>query len=71
MLRIASRVPDHKKLAPWRFIVIEGDARAKLGDVIADACIGRGDGAAVRACGLRWSGGGCSEPRSSSPSSRA
>jgi nitroreductase len=39
MLRIASRVPDHKKLAPWRFIVLEGDARAKLGDVIADVCI--------------------------------
>ena len=39
MLRIASRVPDHKKLAPWRFIVLEGDARAKLGDVIADACV--------------------------------
>jgi len=36
---IASRVPDHKKLAPWRFIVIEGEARAKLGDVIAEACI--------------------------------
>jgi nitroreductase len=39
MLRIASRVPDHEKLAPWRFIVLEGDARAKLGDVIAGACI--------------------------------
>jgi len=39
MLRIASRVPDHKKLAPWRFIVLEGDARARLGDVIAEACI--------------------------------
>jgi nitroreductase len=38
MLRIASRVPDHEKLAPWRFIVLEGDARAKLGDVIAGAC---------------------------------
>jgi len=36
---IASRVPDHKKLAPWRFIVIEGEARTKLGDVIAEACI--------------------------------
>jgi len=36
---IASRVPDHKKLAPWRFIVIEGEARAKLGEVIAEACI--------------------------------
>ncbi len=39
MLRIASRVPDHKKLAPWRFIILEGDARARLGDVIAEACI--------------------------------
>ncbi|KWT64973.1 Nitroreductase family protein [Hyphomicrobium sulfonivorans] len=36
---IASRVPDHKKLAPWRFIVIEGDARAKLGEAIAEACV--------------------------------
>jgi nitroreductase len=39
MLRIASRVPDHKKLAPWRFIVLEGEARAKLGDVVAAACL--------------------------------
>jgi nitroreductase len=39
MLRIAARVPDHKKLAPWRFIVLEGEARARLGEVIADACI--------------------------------
>jgi nitroreductase len=38
ILTIASRVPDHKKLAPWRFIVIEGAARAKLGDVIAQVC---------------------------------
>jgi nitroreductase len=28
-------VPDHGKLAPWRFIVFAGDARAKAGDVIA------------------------------------
>src|SRR6185503_16419181 len=39
ILTIASRVPDHKKLAPWRFILIEGDARARLGDVIAEACV--------------------------------
>ena len=49
MLRIASRVPDHKKLAPWRFIVLEGDARAKLGDVIADACIAEERGRLTRA----------------------
>src|SRR5579863_9919567 len=31
MLAIASRVPDHGKLAPWRFLVIEGQARERLG----------------------------------------
>lgn len=39
ILTVASRVPDHKKLAPWRFIVLEGDARARLGEVIAEACV--------------------------------
>lgn len=38
ILAIAARVPDHKKLEPWRFIVFEGEARAKFGDVIAEAC---------------------------------
>ena len=28
-------MPDHGKLTPWRFIVFEGDARARAGDVIA------------------------------------
>ena len=35
LLTIAARVPDHGKLAPWRFIVFEGDARAAAGDKIA------------------------------------
>jgi nitroreductase len=39
ILTIASRVPDHKKLAPWRFILLEGEARARLGEVVAEACI--------------------------------
>ncbi len=39
ILTIAARVPDHKKLAPWRFIVLEGDARARLGEVVAEACV--------------------------------
>jgi nitroreductase len=38
ILTIAARVPDHKKLAPWRFIIFEGEARAKAGAIIADAC---------------------------------
>ena len=35
LLTISSRVPDHGKLAPWRFIVFEGDARLAAGDKIA------------------------------------
>jgi nitroreductase len=35
LLTIASRVPDHGKLTPWRFIVFSGDARHKAGDAIA------------------------------------
>lgn len=37
LLTIASRVPDHGKLAPWRFIVFEGEARLKAGEAIARA----------------------------------
>ena len=36
LLTVASRVPDHGKLAPWRFIVFEGDARIAAGEVLAD-----------------------------------
>src|SRR4029079_12214660 len=36
LLTIASRVPDHGKLAPWRFVVFEGDARVKAGEKIAE-----------------------------------
>ena len=32
ILEIASRVPDHRKLEPWRFIIIEEDNRKKLGE---------------------------------------
>src|SRR6476619_1717376 len=35
LLTVASRVPDHGKLTPWRFIVFEGDARLKAGESIA------------------------------------
>ena len=37
LIRAASRVPDHGKLTPWRFLIFKGDARAKFGDVLANA----------------------------------
>jgi len=32
LLTVASRVPDHGKLAPWRFIVFEGEAFGRRGN---------------------------------------
>ena len=37
LLTVAARVPDHGKLAPWRFIVFQGAAREKAGDIIAQS----------------------------------
>ena len=41
LLTIASRVPDHGKLAPWRFIVFEGESQLKAGAAIAAAFIAK------------------------------
>ena len=37
ILAAACRAPDHGRLRPWRFIVIRGDARVRLGEVFAEA----------------------------------
>ena len=37
ILEIAARVPDHGKLAPWRFVVVGEDQRARLSALITDA----------------------------------
>jgi nitroreductase len=34
ILRVGARVPDHGKLAPWRFILFRGEARAAFGRVL-------------------------------------
>ncbi|MFS8144338.1 nitroreductase [Rhizobium sp. BR 249] len=34
ILRLASRVPDHGKITPWRFIVYRGEQREKLGEAL-------------------------------------
>ncbi len=37
MLAAACTAPDHGKLRPWRFLVLEGDALGRLGDAYARA----------------------------------
>ena len=43
LLRLAARVPDHGKLGPWRFVVISGEARARVGEALANV-IAQDDG---------------------------
>ena len=38
ILTAAARVPDHKKLTPWRFVVFAGEARAAFGEKLAEIC---------------------------------
>lgn len=38
ILTAAARVPDHKKLTPWRFIVLQNSARAAFGERLASIC---------------------------------
>ena len=35
MLTVAARVPDHKKLVPWRFLRFDAAGAARLGDLLA------------------------------------
>jgi nitroreductase len=31
LIKLAARVPDHGKLGPWRFVIIDGEARGRAG----------------------------------------
>ena len=44
-VQAALRVPDHANLRPWRLQIVRGEARARLGDVFADALAQRQPGA--------------------------
>lgn len=35
LLEAAMQVPDHGRLAPWRFVVVRGEARTSLGERLA------------------------------------
>ena len=37
MLTIAARAPDHRRVTPFRFIIFEGDARSRFGEVLKAA----------------------------------
>jgi nitroreductase len=41
ILTVGARVPDHGKIVPWRFIVFEGDARTRAGEIFAKVFRGK------------------------------
>ena len=43
ILQAGARVPDHKKLFPWRFILFEGDGRKRMGNLLGDILCAEGD----------------------------
>ncbi|HSC74927.1 MAG TPA: nitroreductase [Pseudomonadales bacterium] len=36
IFRAALRAPDHGQLRPWRFLLVEGEDRATIGNILAD-----------------------------------
>ena len=51
LLRLATRAPDHGKLAPWRFVVLEGEAKARFAQRLDDLARARGDDQAAAKLG--------------------
>lgn len=49
LLEIAARTPDHGKLFPWRFLLIEGAAKARLAERLAPLSESQPDPAKARA----------------------
>ena len=45
ILTIAARAPDHRRVTPFRFIIFEGDARARFGEVLKAAYVANEPGA--------------------------
>jgi nitroreductase len=43
LFRLATRVPDHGKLAPWRFVVAEGEDKGRLAERLDALAKARGD----------------------------
>jgi len=43
ILKAGARAPDHGKLFPWRFLVIEGKGRAHAGDILAEVMKAEGE----------------------------
>jgi nitroreductase len=51
LIRLAARVPDHGKLAPWRFVILEGAGKTAFAAGLERIAESRGDHAAASKLG--------------------
>ena len=51
LLRLATHAPDHGKLAPWRFVILEGDGKAAFAARLEALAQSRGDAQAAAKLG--------------------
>ncbi len=51
LIRLAARVPDHGKLAPWRFVLLDGPAKIRFAHRLQQLAESRGDQKAVAKLG--------------------
>jgi nitroreductase len=49
LLRLATRVPDHGKLSPWRFVVLQGEPKQRFIAGLEAIAVARPDGAKLQA----------------------
>lgn len=51
LIRLATRVPDHGKLTPWRFVILEGDDKARFAERLEALALARDDATAAAKLG--------------------
>jgi nitroreductase len=47
LIRLAARVPDHGKLAPWRFLILAGADKTAFADALEGLALAQGDARAA------------------------
>ena len=47
ILDAAATAPNHRRLRPWRFVVLTGNARLRLGELMAQALLKQNAGASL------------------------
>jgi len=47
VIEAATWAPNHRRTEPWRFVVVTGEARERLGEIMAEAMVARAGAASI------------------------